>query len=683
MTLVFRKLLLPFLLSILLLHSPLNGKAQVSDSLYTALPQKYRPKNQHNVTLAEMRTIIDTAINFIPATFHSEARFCAAWLDKQAEGSADLQEKITTWWAIGDFYTTIDDFKSSIPYYQKMVQYAETGKSGPLQYLLKRGLLDCSYAYLHLYKLDSAVKYVYKTLDMLKADQPLDTHLLADVYSRLYEIYLFGNHLPKALEFALMAQQLVTNQQSDQAINIRFNIVVCYFKLFEQFNLPQYADAAQWQLDTIRQINNNKELWITSKLHYRYGVLEFLRKNYTAAIRQLDSSLLNKYNPFNYYAYGMGTAKIFYRNLCFVNMGDISLGRKMYLAFKDDHSMPSDFYIRLSLYKQLCRGLYEVTRDRHLWKESLLYYQQYVVATDSLKTLETSAAISDEELKYSMQDKEIALSRLENLNLQKQKQQNKIIAISLAAGLVLLLLIAALYIRNRSVQIRTLKDKQQLSNKLYNLERALQAEGQERVQIMERQRVQIAENMHDEISSSLAALRFLIVDRKLQFTGTPMGHILQELEGEAQAVYQHTRDFMHNLKINGIAVNNNVVELIKHLTATFENSGTLRISSSIDAEAIAETFTTDMHQELYLVFKEAITNCIKYSGADSIEVKLWFDNDYCYFSVADNGKGFSVTEQQNGIGLVSMQNRVSRLGGRLGIVSSKSGTLIEGMFPVY
>ena len=93
MTLVFRKLLLPFLLSILLFHSPLSSKAQISDSLYNSLPQKYRPKNQHKVTLAEMRTIIDTAINFIPATFHSEARFCAAWLDRQAEGSADMQEK--------------------------------------------------------------------------------------------------------------------------------------------------------------------------------------------------------------------------------------------------------------------------------------------------------------------------------------------------------------------------------------------------------------------------------------------------------------------------------------------------------------------------------------------------------------------------------------------------------------
>lgn len=70
--------------------------------------------------------------------------------------------------------------------------------------------------------------------------------------------------------------------------------------------------------------------------------------------------------------------------------------------------------------------------------------------------------------------------------------------------------------------------------------------------------------MHDEVNSSLAALRFLITDMKQNMSegGKVSVNVLEDLEQEAQAVYQRSRSFMHQLNSASISETYNVIELI-------------------------------------------------------------------------------------------------------------------------
>ena len=87
---------------------------------------------------------------------------------------------------------------------------------------------------------------------------------------------------------------------------------------------------------------------------------------------------------------------------------------------------------------------------------------------------------------------------------------------------------------------------------------------------------------------------------------------------------------------------------------------------------------------LYRLAQEAVQNAWRYSGAAAIAIHLSGANGNVTLSVADNGNGFEVeTARGRGLGLISMQERVEAIGGRLTIQSTNgAGTRIEATAPI-
>jgi len=86
----------------------------------------------------------------------------------------------------------------------------------------------------------------------------------------------------------------------------------------------------------------------------------------------------------------------------------------------------------------------------------------------------------------------------------------------------------------------------------------------------------------------------------------------------------------------------------------------------------------DIRQNLFLIFKEAINNTIKYSEASQCNVQTFIRDHKFYFEIKDNGNGFSGTIKGNGTGWKNMQKRVRELNGKIIIASEQSkGTSIN------
>ena len=64
-------------------------------------------------------------------------------------------------------------------------------------------------------------------------------------------------------------------------------------------------------------------------------------------------------------------------------------------------------------------------------------------------------------------------------------------------------------------------------------------------------------------------------------------------------------------------------------------------------------------------------NAIKHSGADEIILQLLLDEDQLLLSVADNGVGFDVNNDSEGLGLKNLKQRVNYIEGNLNIDSKK------------
>lgn len=90
----------------------------------------------------------------------------------------------------------------------------------------------------------------------------------------------------------------------------------------------------------------------------------------------------------------------------------------------------------------------------------------------------------------------------------------------------------------------------------------------------------------------------------------------------------------------------------------------------------------DLRRQMFLVFKEAVHNVLRHSGATEVKIDFQVEHGWLHLKVADKGRGFDIAQDRGGHGLRSMQERAHSVGGEIEITSSARGTTIELRVPV-
>jgi signal transduction histidine kinase len=88
---------------------------------------------------------------------------------------------------------------------------------------------------------------------------------------------------------------------------------------------------------------------------------------------------------------------------------------------------------------------------------------------------------------------------------------------------------------------------------------------------------------------------------------------------------------------------------------------------------------------LFRIFQEAITNIIKHSKANTVDIYLEKDNDSIIMEIKDNGIGIknSDPDTSHSLGIISMKERVKHFDGCFAIISSpEKGTTISVKIPI-
>jgi signal transduction histidine kinase len=83
----------------------------------------------------------------------------------------------------------------------------------------------------------------------------------------------------------------------------------------------------------------------------------------------------------------------------------------------------------------------------------------------------------------------------------------------------------------------------------------------------------------------------------------------------------------------------------------------------------------DVRQNIYLIFKEAINNSVKYSNSNEIKIKLGNEEKYFQMIIHDPGSALS-TGKLTGHGLRNMQMRAKRIGGRIEFLNDEGFKII-------
>ena len=205
---------------------------------------------------------------------------------------------------------------------------------------------------------------------------------------------------------------------------------------------------------------------------------------------------------------------------------------------------------------------------------------------------------------------------------------------------------------------RTMHQRQQLEKEL--------------LEISEREKRRIGEDLHDMVCQELTATALLLKStaRKMAVDAPPAAETLEEA---AQIVNRNVglaRDLARGLQpaeLTGAGLKEALSALAQHACDTtgikchFKPGRGVRVTDN----AIA------LH--LYRVAQEAVKNAVKHSGAANILITLDKDADHVCIGVEDDGKGFNPNRRSKGLGLHIMRYRANALGGELKIEKRKRG----------
>jgi signal transduction histidine kinase len=237
-----------------------------------------------------------------------------------------------------------------------------------------------------------------------------------------------------------------------------------------------------------------------------------------------------------------------------------------------------------------------------------------------------------------------------------------------------IMFVAILFEERQQAEMRLMESQEELNQ---NYKRIRDLAGR-LIRGQEEERSRIARELHDDITQQIAMLTVGLDHlESLPADKLALAHEeLAELRSKTEEVALSVRDVARQLH-STVLQHLGLSKALKGLCRTFSQQH--QIDAHLEAEEL-EDLGDDVSLCLFRVAQEALNNAVKHGHAKQITVVLAREAGDLRLQITDTGNGFDPATRSEGLGLVSMQERLRLVGGKLAIRSSPGqGTVIEAV----
>jgi signal transduction histidine kinase len=204
------------------------------------------------------------------------------------------------------------------------------------------------------------------------------------------------------------------------------------------------------------------------------------------------------------------------------------------------------------------------------------------------------------------------------------------------------------------------------------------------IRAQERERSRIASEIHDDFSQRLALMALELETAEEAIGASPdeavrQVHNILNSASELGADLHTLSHRLHSSTLDRLGLVPGVTALCKEFA----------VQQGIEIDLLTDDVPRSVHPDaalcLFRIVQEGLRNLKKHSGATKAEVRLGRTDGKLFVSVSDEGIGFEVHDlgQKTGLGIRSMEERASLMGGRFEIHSKPGkGTRIEASVPI-
>lgn len=204
-----------------------------------------------------------------------------------------------------------------------------------------------------------------------------------------------------------------------------------------------------------------------------------------------------------------------------------------------------------------------------------------------------------------------------------------------------------------------------------------------REEAREEERKHIAREIHDELGQLLSVLRLnaLMLDYRYGDNNADLRLKTRNMT----AVVDQAIDRVHNLaaRLRPPVLSSGIVAALDWLAQEFARNTGIRCKLETTESDIR--LDEDRGMAVFRIVQESLTNVLRHSGADRVEISLRRHEGGLIAKVRDNGRGFvpDKVPRKNSFGILGMQERVLMLEGELEITSGPGhGTELQLRIPI-
>jgi signal transduction histidine kinase len=311
----------------------------------------------------------------------------------------------------------------------------------------------------------------------------------------------------------------------------------------------------------------------------------------------------------------------------------------------------------VNMYVDAYELMAQVYKNNKSYQKAIGAYELHTLYKDSLIKESNNQIVADLQEKYESDKKDIAIKKkqLELNNAQFKITQRNIIALSLVATIILILILGyLLYNRYK------LKKLQELNEEIIK-QQSIRSKAV--IDAEEKERTRIAKDLHDGLGQQLSAVKLLT--QSIQTTAADsersekMNALLKMLDDSVKEV----RSVSHNMMPNAL-LKSGLIAAVREFIDKIVSTGLLKIDLQI--VGLTNRLDTTIETVLYRVLQELVNNIIKHANANKISIQIIkHDDNNLNLVMEDDGRGFDTTniDSFNGIGLKNIISRVEYLNG--------------------
>lgn len=512
-----------------------------------------------------------------------------------------------------------------------------------------------------------AIKYYIKSLNITQ-----DKKTKASVLNNIAIVHGKLHDYNKALNYFMQSLEIEKNLHNDERISrIYQNIALTHYSKGEMEHVKSWL---QKSLDLEEKMSNPIGM---AQIYSLQADLEEENNDHTSALQKRFKALE---------IYKQQKHLTFERDEL-VNIGINYLRQEKYQKSISELKAALKM-VEKSGEKQLKRACYYNLSSayKHIknYKESLYYLQEYNAIKDSIFNEIKSKQIAELEEKYESERKEKEILQLQTENEKQQNdlaQKESFVKIVLIVSTLLVLIIILLFMTYRekmrsnlieSKHQRTLEQQKTLEllkNQEIEMINAL-------MEVQEKERSRIAEEIHDHLGNNLATIKlfFDTLHPQMDVLEAPYqkqySKAVKLLEKTCADVRKIATDIASN-----ILTKFGLVAAVKEMANLIADAGNMNVQ--VMSYGLQRRLDSTIEIALFRVIQELMTNALKHSNATEASIQITKHEHSLNIIVEDNGKGFHPKKVEAGMGLKNINSRLEKIKGDIVIDSGKgAGTTI-------